>query len=203
MSLKGEHVDWISQIAGTPLELAAVLFSVVCVWLNIKQIIWCWPMAIIASILYFIVFMQAKLYADMGLQVFFFAISIFGWYHWLKGGPAGSTAPVERTKRTVALTLFAICAVSIALMGYLLYNYTDASLPFWDSTTTVLSIAGQWMLARKYLENWLVWIVTDVIATGVYLYKGLYPTALLFTAFLIMATIGYIQWKKSLARQLT
>ena len=137
----------------------------------------------------------------MGLQVFFLVISIFGWYYWLRGGPEGSHAPVERTPIKTILVLVGISTVAIVVMGWLLTSRTDASLPFWDSTTTVLSIAGQWMLARKFLENWLVWIVVDVIATGVYIYKGLIPTAILFSVFLIMATVGYIQWQKSLRVQ--
>ncbi len=191
-------MEWIQQIAGTPLELIAVGFSILCVWLNIKQIIWCWPAAIVASVLYFIVFMQAKLYADMGLQVFFLVISIFGWQHWLRGGPKGSEAPVTNIKIATAVVIGIIAITSIGVMGYLLAAETDASLPFWDSTTTVFSIVGQFMLARKYLENWLVWIVTDIIATGVYIAKGLYPTAVLFAIFLAMATLGYLQWKKSM-----
>ena len=179
-------------------EVFGVLTGFACVSLCIWQHVWTWPITIVSATLFAIVFLEARLYANMGLQGFFVVIAIYGWQQWLRGGVAGSGVQVSHVTWRVAGTLVVIVAVSTAVLALFLATYTDALTPFWDSLATVLSLAAQWMLAKKILENWLVWIVTDIILIGVYLLGDLYLTAGLYTAYLALATTGFVTWRRSL-----
>ena len=148
--------------------------------------------------LYTVVFFQAKLYADAGLQVVYFVLQIYGWYEWLHGGKARGKILVTRISLRLGVVLVVVAVMATALMGYLLATKTDAALPYWDSTATVLSLIAQWMLARKIIENWLVWITVDLLSIGIYAAKALYPTMALYAAFLVLAAFGWIEWRKSL-----
>ncbi len=180
------------------LELVGFVTGVLYVVLNIRQNIWCWPVGLVSVLAYMVVFYEVRLYADVGLQVIYVVLSIYGWYYWLHGGEAHAQAKVVRVTRRQSLTLALVAALGTAAMGYALANHTDASLPYWDSTTTVGSLVGQWLTSKKILENWLVWIAVDALYVGVYLYKGLYLTTLLFAAYLVLATMGYFAWKKTM-----
>ena len=180
------------------LELVSAGISLLCVWLFTRQNVWSWPLAILGAALYMVVFWQARLYADMGLQGCYVVISAYGWYEWLFGGPGQHELRVSRTRRTTGLVLAALVACSTLALGWLLSTYTDADLAYWDSFTTTAALAAQWMLAKKFLENWLVWIGVDALAAGIYVYKGLYPTAGLYAVFLILAVSGYTAWRKSM-----
>jgi nicotinamide mononucleotide transporter len=125
-------------------------------------------------------------------------LQIYGWYEWLHGGKARSKLNVTRIRLRLGVVLVVIAATATAAMGYLLATRTDAALPYWDSTATVLSLIAQWMLARKIIENWLVWITVDLLSIGIYAAKALYPTMALYAAFLALAALGWIEWRKSL-----
>lgn len=181
------------------IELVGVVFGFLAVYYNIRQNIWCWPTGLVNVSLFFVMFYQARLYADMGLQVFYFVLSVYGWYYWLHGGRGGREAPVRRLRLRPALLLGVLGAAATVGIGWGLATYTDADLPYWDALTTVGSIIGQGLLAKKLLENWLVWIGVDVLSVAIYYYKGLYLTTLLFAAFLVMAVMGYVAWKRSMA----
>ena len=181
-----------------PLELLAALTGAVSVWLSVRQNIWSWPLAIVNVLLYTIVFYEAKLYADMGLQVIYAVISIYGWYEWLYGGENRTALKVSRTPRRVAGLLVVIAAAGTALLGTLLHRSTDASLPWLDSALTSTSLVAQWMMTRKLLENWAVWIAVDVVYVGMFVYKSLYVTAVLYAVFLILAARGWFEWRRSL-----
>ena len=183
-----------------PLEVAAVLFGIVSVYLSVRENIWSWPTGIVNVTLYVFVFYRARLYADMALQVVYIVISIYGWYEWLYGGRGKTHLAVSRGTRRLAVSLAGIVLVGSALVGTLLARYTNASLPYLDSTTSVTSLIAQWMMARKILENWLVWVAVDVVYIGMFVYKSLVLTAVLYAVFLVLAVMGYFQWKKSLAR---
>jgi nicotinamide mononucleotide transporter len=180
-----------------PLEAAAVAFGIVSVYLSVRENIWSWPTGIVNVTLYIFVFFQARLYADMALQVIYIAISIYGWYEWLHGGRGRTALPISRGNRRLALRLAAIGVVSTAVIGTALARTTDAALPYLDSTTTVTSLIAQWMMARKILENWAVWVVVDVVYVGMFLFKELYLTALLYAVFLVLAAMGFVQWKRT------
>jgi nicotinamide mononucleotide transporter len=182
----------------TPLETLAAAFGAVSVYLSVKENVWSWPTAIVNVTLYIVVFWRAKLYADMALQVVYIGISVYGWHQWLHGGAGRTVLPVTRITRRLAAALVAIGAVSVLLLGTILGRYTDAALPWLDSTTTATSLIAQWMMAKKILENWLVWVAVDVVYIGMFLFKSLALTAVLYAVFLVLSAMGYFQWKKSL-----
>jgi nicotinamide mononucleotide transporter len=180
-------------------EILAVIFGIISVYLSTREHIWSWPTALVNVALYFIVFLEAKLYADMGLQVIYFALSLYGWYEWLYGGENRTELHVTRVTRSLGLKLLLIGLASAAVLGTILARFTDASLPYLDSATTSTSLVAQWMMTRKILENWAVWVVVDVVYVGMFIFKKLYLTAGLYAVFLVLAVMGFIQWKRSLA----
>ena len=182
----------------SPLEIFAAAVGAWSVWLSVRQNVLSWPTAIVNVVLYTIVFYEAKLYADMGLQVVYAILSVYGWYQWLYGGEGHTTLHVSRTTRSVAIRLALIAATSAVLLGSLLHRSTDAALPFMDSALTSASLVAQWMMTRKLLENWAVWIAVDVLYVGMFIYKGLYVTAVLYAVFLGLAVKGWIDWRKSI-----
>lgn len=178
-------------------EVLGVVFSVLYLLLSIRQNILLWPAGMISALLYMFVFFQSKFYADMGLNGYYFLLSIYGWVVWKKGGKGSKQRPVSRIRRKTALLLLVITALAFLGIAFLLKNYTDSPIPYWDALTTAMSFTATWMLARKILEHWMVWIVVDVISMALYLYRGLYPTMILFAIYTSMAVIGYIEWKKT------
>ena len=180
-----------------PLEIAAVLFGIVSVWLSTREHIASWPTAIVNVSLYFVVFRNAKLYADMGLQVFYFGLSWYGWYQWKFGGANRTELPVTRATRRHAAVLIPLGLAGAAALGLLLARTTDAALPLVDSGAAVTSLMAQWMMTRKLLENWLVWIAVDVVYVSMFIFKGLFLTAGLYAVFLVLAVTGYVQWLHS------
>jgi nicotinamide mononucleotide transporter len=192
--------SWINnniiEVLGTVLGILYILFS-------IKQNIFTWPSGLLSSLLYIIVFFQSGFYTDMGLQFYYVFISIYGWYHWLKGETKSnnnekSELPVKRLKYKLALQLIIAFTLIYITILFILLKYTDSTVPFMDTLTTALSIVATWMLAKKYIEHWLIWIFVDIMSAGLYIYKNLWPTVLLFTIYTIMAVAGYREWKKSL-----
>ncbi len=182
----------------SPLELFAAMTGAVSVWLSVRQNIWSWPTAIVNVVLYTVVFYEAKLYADMGLQVIYAVLSVYGWYQWLYGGVGHTTLRVSRTSPRLGALLTVIAAGSSALLGVFLHRATDAALPFMDSFLSSTSLVAQWMMTKKLLENWLVWIGVDVLYVGMFIYKGLYLTAGLYAVFLALAVTGYLDWRRSM-----
>jgi nicotinamide mononucleotide transporter len=180
------------------LEAAAVLFGIVSVYLSVRENIASWPTAIVNVTLYIFVFQRARLYADMALQVVYIGISLYGWYEWLHGGRGKSRLAVSRGTGRLAAVLAGIGLVAAALLGTLLARYTNAALPYLDATTTTTSLIAQWMMARKILENWLVWVSVDVVYIGMFVYKSLILTAGLYAVFLVLSLMGYFQWKRTL-----
>ncbi len=137
----------------------------------------------------------------MSLQFYYLAVSVFGWISWRSGKQqSGKELPVKRTKKLQALVLMSITTFVFLLYYFILTRYTDSPLPLGDSLTTALSITATWMLARKLLEHWILWVIVDGLSAGLYLYKGLYPTAILFIIYTVMAIVGWYQWKKDYTR---
>lgn len=179
------------------IEVVAVVFGLVCVWLTVRENIWCWPTGLVMVALYIVIFLRAKLYSDMGLQVVYVFMQIYGWYNWLHGGKDKGELKVTRMTR-VGIILWSIVGIcGTAGLGFVMDTYTDASLAYWDAATTVLSLIAQWLMAKKLLESWVVWIIVDVLCVGVYTVKGLYLTTGLYAIFLGLATAGLLTWRKS------
>jgi nicotinamide mononucleotide transporter len=180
------------------LELVAAIVGAVSVYLSVRQNIWSWPTAIVNVVLYALVFYEARLYADMGLQVIYAILSIYGWYEWLYGGEGRTELHVTRTGWRLGLVLAAIAAAGSALLGVFLHHETDAALPFMDSFLSSTSLVAQWMMTRKLLENWIVWIGVDVLYVGMFIFKNLYLTAGLYAVFLALAVKGWLDWRRSM-----
>lgn len=183
------------------LEVLAAAFGIWSVWLSTRQHLWAWPTAIINVVLYAVVFRAAKLYADMGLQVVYAVLSAYGWYHWKHGGAHDSTLPVARASRREWLVLSALAAVAATGLARLLAATTDAALPVMDASLSVVSLAAQYMMTRKLIENWIVWIALDVVYIGMFEYKQLHVTAALYAVWLVLAVLGWRSWRESLRVQ--
>ncbi len=177
------------------LETSGVITGILCVYLAAKNKIWNWPFAIISVIIYIFIFWDAKLYADMGLQVYFLIMNFYGWYFWSRKD-LNSKVPVSSiTPKEIILSVIGI-AIFTAGLGTFLYKGTDASFPFIDSFCTACSLIAQIFLARKVMENWLIWIFVDIIYVGVYIAKDLHLTAGMYALYVYIAAMGYIQWRK-------
>lgn len=192
---------WLTSHGSSCLELVAVIFGVVSVLLSVKENIWSWPTALVNVALYFALFHAAGLYSDMGLQVVYFVLSLYGWYEWLYGGKGHTALKVSRTsgKLWTILTIVAIAAWGV--LGRLTSGLPGVALPYVDAATTTMSLVAQYMMTRKLLENWTLWIVADVVYVGMFIFKGLYLTAGNYAIYLVLALMGHIAWKKSLVEQ--
>jgi nicotinamide mononucleotide transporter len=183
----------------TPLELISFVLAIVTVLLNIRRIHWAWLFAIVSSATYGIVFFKARLYGDAGLQAVFIAASIWGWYEWLRGTGQDAhldNAPlvVTRLDRKGWTWSLAGWALGFAALWWFLHAYTDTDVPHIDGFLTAGSLLGTLLAARKKVENWHVWIAVDVLYVGLYVYKGLHLTAILYAVFVAMAALGLRTW---------
>lgn len=182
-------------------ELLAAALGFLAIFLQIRQNVWYWLVSIVMVSMYIYIYIGARLYADMSLQVYYLIISFYGWYMWLFGKKTNNRhepLAVSITSKKLQIWLLFISILLFFLISRVLIMFTDSDLPYWDAFTTSLSFVATWMLARKKLENWLIWIVVDFISTGIYIYKQLYPTAVLFFFLTILAYIGFLKWKKDL-----
>ena len=148
--------------------------------------------------LYAFVFYYARLYADMGLQGLYFGLAVYGWWAWIHGGESHGKLEVSVTPMRMRGVLLFVATLGGMLLAQTLTSFTNASLPFLDSMLTSFSIAAQWMQTRKLLESWLVWLAVDFFYVGMFLYKQLYLTAGLYTVFLVLAAMGFVEWRRSL-----
>ncbi len=188
----------INYVGTNWIEFLGTVLSIIYLYLSIKQRIGLWLFGFLCSLLYVIVFFQAKFYADMSLQFYYLAVSIYGWFSWKgKSKKAESVLSISKTSIKSGIEMFFIAVVIYFFYYYILSQFTDSPLPRADSFTTALSIIATWMLARKKLEHWLLWIVVDSVSAGLYIYKGLYITSILFVIYTIMAIVGYYQWRRS------
>jgi nicotinamide mononucleotide transporter len=190
-----QFLNWIS---GNYIELTGAVLGVVYVFLSIRQSIFTWPVGLLTSVFYVWIFLESKLYADMGLQLYYVVISIYGWSRWLNGNPESknTTLKVSRVGLKLSFILTLVSTLLFALIWFILKNFTDSTVPVADALATALSIVATWMLARKILEHWLVWIFVDAFSIGLFWYKNLMPTVVLFFIYTVMAVVGYIEWKR-------
>jgi len=186
--------------SATLLEIVSFLLAVTTVWLNIRQRHWAWLFAILSSATYGAVFIEARLYGDAGLQLVFIAVSIWGWYQWLYGGAGHHELQVSSLSRRGRWLCALAWLAAFVLLSSFLRRYTDTDVPHMDGFLTAGSLVGQFLLSRKKLENWHVWIAVDVLYIGLYIYKDLMLTALLYALFVVMAAIGLRAWRKSQGR---
>jgi len=183
----------------TPLELISFLLAITTVWLNIRLNHWAWLFSILSSLLYAAVFVRSRLYGDAGLQFVFVAVSIWGWYQWLRGGSAHQPLQVSRLTRNGWLWCAMAWLAGFILLSQFLHRLTDTDVPHMDGFLTAGSLVGQFLLSRKKIENWLVWIAVDILYVGLYVYKHLHLTALLYGVFVVLAFMGWRAWRQSAA----
>jgi nicotinamide mononucleotide transporter len=175
------------------LEAFGFVTGAVCVWLTVKQSVWNFPVSLMNVAAFLFVFAQARLYADAGLQVLYFILTVIGWWMWLYGGK-GRTALRVTQVTPVEAVVVAACGVAIFVGLWRLLNHVGGSATALDALTTSLSLCAQWWLNRKRLATWYCWIAVDVIYIPLYVSKHLYLTSILYAVFLCMATIGLLEW---------
>jgi nicotinamide mononucleotide transporter len=183
-------IEWVAAIAGA-----------ISVYLSARENIWSWPTAIVNVGLYILIFQRSGLYSDMGLQVVYLVLSIYGWYEWLHGGTNRTKLEVSKASRRV----WATSAVAGVVGWYIIWSITrhlqGVSIPSIDAGLTATSLIAQWMMTRKILENWVLWIIADIVYVPMYIYKHLYVTSALYLVFLALAIMGYVEWKRSFNRR--
>ena len=180
------------------IEIVGVTTGLAYIYLSVKQNIWCWLFGIISSALYLFVFFNSKIYADMLLQAYYVVMGVYGWIHWAGADRLDkkTQVPVLRLNLKEAIGLLAVTLVLFVGIALFLIYFTDSTIPWIDAFTTSFSFTATWMLARKILEHWLIWVVVNTVSIALYFYRGLYPTIILFVILTILAVIGYIEWKK-------
>lgn len=195
----------------TLIEIIASALGLIGIFLQIKQNPLYWLTSILMVSLYIYVFFVSKFYADMAFQFYYLAISIYGWIYWAKSRNKRtrerntdskvqneSKLEVNVLNRKLLLYSIVLSLIFYVVIYLILSRLTNSDVPHGDAFTTALSIVATFLLARKFIENWIFWIIVDAVSLGLYIYKGLYPTAILFFALTILAFVGYFKWKKEL-----
>lgn len=190
---------WMQLSSWSVSEIIAVIFAVLYLLLAIRENIWCWFCAGVSTAIYVIVYFDAKLYMESALNVFYFAMAIYGWFIW-RSGSEQSIPVVSWPIRTHSLALVAI-ATCVAIGGYLLDTSTDAAFPYIDSATTFAAIWATFLVAQKVLENWWYWLVIDVVSIFIYWSRELELTSILFVAYVVMIPFGLLRWSRSFREQ--
>jgi len=190
--------DWLHQ--QTWLEIIGVLTGLLCVALAAINNIWNWPIAIVSVGIFIFIFFKAHLYADMGLQVYFMLMNIYGWYYWSQKPDDEDKIPVLIVTKTELIYAAIAVVIFTFILGSLL-KYTPASFPFLDSFCAACSLVGRVFLARKVLENWLIWIFVNIIYIGIFIFKHLELTAIMYGVYVILALWGYFDWRREYKRQ--
>ncbi len=189
------------------LEILGTLTGLVYLWLEYKASIHLWVVGVIMPAIYIVVYYEAGLYADFGINVYYLLAALYGWWEWKRSAPPTpqndqapaiqslhhGAAPVARWCVLIGTTVLLFVGIA-----WILLRFTDSTVPWLDSFTTALSITAMWMLAKRYVEQWLVWIVVDVVSAGLYVYKDLYFTAALYLLYALIAVFGYRKWKQLL-----
>lgn len=201
------------------LEIIGTLVGLVYLWLEYKASVYLWIAGIIMPAIYLVVYYEAGLYADFGINVYYLVVSVYGWMMWRYGNfirhrllhqaDASPDSAASATEREVVLPithvptrtllpLAAVFALTFVGIAWILISFTDSNVPWLDSFTTAMSIVGMWMLAQKYVEQWWAWILVDVVSCGLYIYKGLEFTAALYGLYAVIAVFGYFKWKREM-----
>jgi nicotinamide mononucleotide transporter len=186
-----DALPWLTMC---PLEIIATVFGLWSVACYVRESVWAWPTGLINVLLFIVLFYQWGLFAETGLQVVFVGLQIYGWWQWLRGGERHQGVVITRTSAREWMVLGGLAVIAAIPIGLLLDHKTTSTVPWWDTIPTVLSLVAQWMISHKKLENWLVWIVVDLISIPLFAYKELYLTAALYGVFLILCCFGLRAW---------
>jgi len=187
----GSPISW--------LELVAFVLAIWMVVCNMRVQVLAWPLALTSSLLYFLLFWSGKLYGEASLQLLFAALALWGWWQWLRGRTAeGDTLHVRTLGPKGRVTALLVTLAAWPLLGLFLQHRTDSPLPYWDALPTVASITGQWLLGRKYQENWPVWVIVNLVSIGLFALKGYWLTVVLYAVFVPMSVAGWRAWQRQL-----
>lgn len=181
------------------LQLAGIVLGLLYLWLEYRANIWLWAVSIVMPVVHGVLYYRSGLYADMAMNVYYVIAGFYGWIVWLRGSGGKSDKPALRISSTpwrLGVILTVVGAVVWGAIYFILVHYTDSTVPVLDSLTTAMSIVALWMLSRKYLEQWLVWLAVDAISCGLYIYKGIPFTAGLYGLYTILAVAGYMRWRR-------
>ena len=181
------------------LEIVAFVLALLMVVLNMRVNALAWPLAIVSSLLYFALFSNSRLYGEASLQILFVVVALWGWWQWRRGTQSdGSGLRVRELSTSARWGLLVALGVAWPATGWFLQRYTDTDVPWWDAFPTASSLIGQWLLGRQYVENWPVWIVVNIVSVGLFVYKGLWLTALLYSLFVVLSVLGWRAWRRRL-----
>lgn len=187
---------------GSPITWTEIFGFVLSLWMvvcNMRINPLAWPLAIVASLLYFLLFWNGKLYGEASLQLLFAALALWGWWQWLRGtGDDGLALQVRRLHPRGLLIATVIMLLAWPVLGLFLAHQTDSPVPYFDAFPTVGSLIGQWLLARKYQENWAVWIIVNIVSVALFAFKGYWLTVVLYSIFIPLSVIGWRAWAKQL-----
>ena len=188
-------------VASSWIEAFAVVFGLLSVWYAKKENLLVYPTGIVSVLIYVYICFFAGLYADMGINFFYFLMSVFGWYKWTRKDNTNHYIPITWCNWRMQLLGIIAVFVFYFILRYLLINFTDSTVPNIDAVTTAIFIVGMWLMALKKIENWVYWIVGDMITIPMFFYKGLVLTSFQYTVFLILAVLGYLEWRKKINEQ--
>lgn len=187
---------WNQLLNTSAIEWFGTITGFFCVYLAAKQHVLNWPVAILSVLAYVFIFFEYKLYGDAVLQLYFLGTCIYGWYYWLKR-KENHQKPIVSLSKTEYAGVIALIIVLSFLLGAFLDKFTDTDVPYIDGACTSISFVAQFLMTRKVLQNWLLWIVVDICYVPLYLYKNLALTAVLYTLYLVLATMGYFDWRRT------
>ena len=177
-------------------ELAGWTTTLLGIWLTTRRTLWCWPVTLAADLLYLFVFYRAQLLSDALLQIFFVVFTLYGWWNWSRGVREEGEVRIVPLERSALLLALAAGALGTFLLGAMAVRL-HAALPYLDASLASYSLVASWWQARRHLANWLLWIVVDLLYIGEYIYKGLWPTALLYAVLVGLAVLGWREWKRA------
>ncbi len=187
----------------TWIELAGAVLSAIGVWLTARRHPACWPVGLVSVVIYTWVFVDARLYSDALLQIFFAVMIVYGWIRWMQHLDRGGRVRIARLATRPAILHLLAGVAGALLLGYAMQRWTDAALPWLDATLTAFSLVAQWWEARRHIAAWWLWIAVDTIYIGEYIYKDLRITAVLYAGFLVLAAIGWRDWKRAMEREVS
>ena len=177
-------------------EIAGFVTTFVGIWLTTKRLLICWPVVLAADVFYLIVFYQARLFSDALLQIFFIVFTLYGWWHWWRGVRTDGDVRVEPLPLSDLVLALAAGIGGSFLLGKIALQL-HAALPHLDAALASFSLVGSWWQARKHIANWWLWIVVNLLYIGEYIYKGLWPTAVLYAALVVLAVLGLRDWQRA------
>lgn len=180
------------------IEVIAAVLGLANVLLLVRRSIWNYPFGLAMVALYTWVFYSARLYSDAALQIFFFVVQVYGWWNWYQARGGDGLIRVETLSQASRLAWCGAIVAGTVVEGWYLAQYTTDSAPWMDANTTAMSVVAQYLLSVRRIENWVLWIVTDVIQIGLYAWKGLYPTTILYALFLVISIFGLLAWQRQI-----